>query len=74
MLTTSTMTSRSEVLQHMEGAAWTFMTVSRYNSWNDFAKNEINNIGQMSKKDGGWFKLRNFVSYHSDTLCDRLAP
>lgn len=66
--------SGNVVLQHMEGAAWTFMTISRYNSWNDFAKNEINNIGQMSKKDGGWFKLRNFVSYHSDTLCDRLAP
>jgi hypothetical protein len=62
------------VLQHLEGAAWTFVAIARYNSWNDFAKNETNNIGQMSKKDSGWFKLRNLVSYHTDTLCDRMAP
>jgi hypothetical protein len=58
----------------LEGAAWTFVAIARYNSWNDFAKNETNNIGQMSKKDSGWFKLRNLVSYHTDTLCDRMAP
>ena len=62
------------LMQHLEGAAWTFVTIARYNSWNDFARNETNNIGQMSKKDSGWFKLRNLVSYHTDTLCDRMAP
>jgi hypothetical protein len=62
------------LLQHMEGAAWTFVSIARYSSWADFAKNEVNSIGQMSKKDSGWFKLRTFVSYHADTLCDRLAP
>ncbi len=62
------------VLQHMEGAAWTFAAISRYNSWSDFAKNEVNFVGQMSKKDAGWFKLRSLVSYHTDTLCDRMAP
>ncbi len=66
--------SGNVVLQHMEGAAWTFMAIGRYNSWNDFAKEQMNSIGQMSKKDAGWFKLRNLVSYHADTLCDRLAP
>jgi hypothetical protein len=67
-------TSGNVLLQHLEGAAWTFLAVSRYNSWNDFAKGEVNSIAQMSKKDGGWFKLRNLVSYHTDTLCDRVAP
>jgi hypothetical protein len=67
-------TSGNILLQHLEGAAWTFLVVSRYNSWNDFAKNEVNNIGQMSKKDSGWFKLRSLVSYHTDTLCDRMTP
>ena len=66
--------SGNVVLQHLEGAAWTFLAIARYNSWNDFAKNETNNIGQMSKKDSGWFKLRSLVSYHTDTLCDRMAP
>ncbi len=66
--------SGNVLLQHMEGAAWTFVTISRYNSWADYAKNEVNNVGQMSKKDSGWFKLRSLVSYHTDTLCDRMAP
>ena len=66
--------SGNVVMQHIEGAAWTFLAVTRYNSWNDFAKNEVNSIAQMSKPDAGWFKLRSYVSYHSDTLCDRIAP
>ena len=66
--------SGNVILQHAEGAAWTFVAVSRYNSWNDFAKNEVNSVGQMSKKDAGWYKLRSLVSFHTDTLCDRLAP
>jgi hypothetical protein len=66
--------SGNVLLQHMEGAAWTFLAVARYNSWNDLAKNEVNDIGQMSKPDAGWFKLRSLVSYHADTLCDRIKP
>ncbi len=66
--------SGNVILQHMEGAAWTFMAIARYNSWNDFAKNEVNSVAGMAKTDSGWFKLRNHVSYHADTLCDRIAP
>lgn len=67
-------TSGNIVLQHMEGAAWTFVKISRNNSWNDFAKDQIASIAQMNKADTGWFKLRNLVSFHTDTLCDRMAP
>ncbi len=66
--------SGNVVLQHMEGAAWTFVAVARYNSWADFGKNETNSVAQMNKKDGGWFKLRSLVTFHTDTLCDRIAP
>jgi hypothetical protein len=66
--------SGNVLLQHAEGAAWTFVSVARYNSWNDFAKNEVNSVGQMSKKDSGWYQLRSLVSFHTDTLCDRLSP
>ncbi|MBA3882219.1 MAG: hypothetical protein H0X73_05725 [Chthoniobacterales bacterium] len=62
------------VLQHLEGAAWTFVRVDRYNSWADFAKEEAAAIAQMDKKDAGWFKVRGLVSFHTDTLCDRIAP
>jgi len=71
---TTDTSSGNVVLQHAEGAAWSFMAVARYNSWNDFAKNEMNSVAQMNKKEGGWFKLRTFVSYHTDTACDRIAP
>jgi hypothetical protein len=64
--------SGNVVLQHMEGAAWTFVAIARYNSWSDFAKNETNSVAQMNKKEGGWFKLRSFISFHTDTLCDRV--
>ncbi len=62
------------VLQHMEGAAWTFVKLTRNNNWNDFAKDEIASIAEMKKTDVGWYKLRNLVSFHTDTLCDRMVP
>lgn len=67
-------TSGNVVLQHLEGAAWTFVKISRNNSWNDFAKDMTASLGQMNKTDNGWFRLRNLVSFHTDTLCDRTAP
>lgn len=62
------------LLQHLEGAAWTFLTVARYNSWEDFATGEKNSAAQTTKKDGGWVRLRDHVAYHTDTITDRLAP
>jgi hypothetical protein len=67
-------TSGNVILQHLEGAAWTFVAIARYNSWADYAKNQTNSVAQMNKKEGGWFKLRSLVSFHTDTLCDRIAP
>ena len=61
-------------LQHMEGAAWTFLSVQRWNSWADYGKDNVASIAQMGKNQGGWFKLRDLASFHTDTLCDRLAP
>jgi hypothetical protein len=62
-------------LQHLEGAAWTFVTVQRWGSWNDYGKDNVNSVAQMGRnQQGGWFKLRNLVSFHTDTLCDRIAP
>jgi len=66
--------SGNVVLQHMEGAAWTFVAIARFNSWSDYGKNQTNSVALMNKKDGGWFKLRSLVSFHTDTLCDRIAP
>jgi hypothetical protein len=66
--------SGNVVMQHMEGAAWTFLAIARYNSWADFGKNETLSIAETNKGKGGWYDLRNLVSFHTDTACDRIAP
>jgi hypothetical protein len=66
--------SGNVLMQHLEGGAWTFLTVVRYDSWQKFATNESNSIAQTNKKQGGWFQLREHASYHNDTLTDRVNP
>jgi hypothetical protein len=62
-------------LQHLEGAAWTFVGIQRWNSWADYAKDNVAAIAQTGRgQQGGWFKLRELVSFHTDTLCNRIAP
>ena len=62
------------LMQHLEGGPWTFLTIARYNSWPDYATNESNSVAQTSKGEGGWFQLREHVSFHNDTLTDRILP
>jgi hypothetical protein len=62
------------LMQHREGGAWTFLTIARYSSWQDFGTNESNTIAQAAKNQGGWFKLRDHVSFHTDTATTRIAP
>ena len=68
-------TSAGNVLmQHLEGSPWTFLTIARYNSWEDFATGEKSSVAQTAKKDGGWLRLRDHAAFHNDTLTDRIAP
>lgn len=62
------------VLQHLEGAAWTFLDVARYATWEDFLKAETAAAADMAKGGGGWAKVREHSSNHTDTLCDRVSP
>lgn len=62
------------LLQHLEGGAWNYLGIVRYNSWHDFATNETNSVAQMQKNAGPWFELREHASFHNDTLTDRIAP
>ncbi len=66
--------SGNVLLQHLEGGAWNFLTVVRYDSWEKFATNEKNSVAQTNKKEGGWFELRAHIAFHNDTLTDRIAP
>jgi hypothetical protein len=68
-------TSAGNVLmQHLEGSPWQYLTIARYNSWQDFATNESNSVAQTAKKQGGWFQLREHAAFHNDTITDRIAP
>jgi hypothetical protein len=62
------------LMQHLEGGPWTFLTIVRYNSWQDFGTNESNSVASSSKNEGGWFQLRDHVAFHNDTLTDRISP
>lgn len=66
--------SGNVLMQHREGAAWTFLTIVRYNSWQDYGTNESNRIAQTAKNQGGWFKLRDHISFHTDTTTSRIMP
>jgi hypothetical protein len=66
--------SGNVLMQHLEGAPWRYLTIARYNSWNDFATNESNSVAQSSKGEGGWFQLREHASFHNDTLANRISP
>ena len=67
-------TAGNVLMQHLEGANWTFLAIARYNSWDDFAAGEKNSVPQTNKKDGPWSRLRDHTDFHTDTLTDRIAP
>jgi len=62
------------LMQHLEGGPWHFLTITRYNSWQDFATNQKTSVAETLKPDGGWLGVRNHSTYHNDTLTDRIAP
>ena len=66
--------SGNVVMQHLEGGPWHYLTVVRYNSWQDYAASEKTSVADTLKPDGGWLGLRNHSTYHNDTITDRIAP
>ena len=67
-------TSGNVLLQHLEGGPWQFLTIVRYDSWEDFAKGEKADVADTLKSGSGWVGVRNYSSYHNDTIADRIAP
>jgi hypothetical protein len=61
-------------MQHVEGGPWTYLTLVRYNSWQDFATSEKTAVADTFKAGGGWLQLREHSTYHNDTITDRMAP
>jgi hypothetical protein len=68
------LTAGTVVLQHLEGGAWKFFTISRYKNYKDYATSEAASVAQTAKGSGGWFRLRELSSFHNDTIAVTLAP
>ncbi|HYG97511.1 MAG TPA: hypothetical protein VD837_00155 [Terriglobales bacterium] len=63
------------VLQHLEGGPWQFLTVTRFNSWQEYATNQTSSVADTRKNPaGGWSQLRSLSSFHRDTITDRISP
>jgi hypothetical protein len=57
----------SVLLPHLEGGAWTFLSINRYSSWQDFGAD------RMAASTGkGWLETREHSAFHMDTIADRV--
>jgi hypothetical protein len=57
------------LFQHMEGSDWVFLTLTRYNSWQDFATDRA-----AAGTGTGWGDVRQHSAFHRDTIADRIYP
>ncbi len=64
----------SAFLQHLEGSDWTFLTLTRYSSWQDFAKERADAAAAAASTPGGWGDIRQHSAFHRDTIADRIFP
>ena len=60
------------LLTHLEGPPWQSLGITRYNSWQDFATDQV--ASATGSAADGWAEVRAHGSYHHDTLADRIAP
>ena len=66
--------SGNVLLQHVEGGDWNFMTLTRYNSWQDLGSERATLASGNSSTAGGWNDIRQHSAFHRDTIADRIFP
>jgi hypothetical protein len=59
------------LLQHVEGGDWNFLTITRYNSWQDLGVDRAAAAGAPDAA-GGWADIRAHSAFHRDTIADRI--
>jgi hypothetical protein len=60
------------LLQHREGSPWNFLAIDRYNSWQDYGADQATSVPQTGTGQDGWSQVRQYSTYHHDTLADRI--
>jgi hypothetical protein len=58
-------------MQHLEGSDWQFLTITRHDSWQDFATDRASADPSAA---GGWADIRQHSAFHRDTIADRIHP
>ena len=61
-------------MRHLEGSDWQFMTITRYNSWQDFGTDRAAAAAASASTPGGWADIRQHSAFHRDTIADRIHP
>lgn len=61
-------------MQHLEGGDWQFLTITRYNSWQDFGADQAAGAAASASTPGGWADIRQHSAFHRDTIADRVHP
>ncbi len=56
------------VVAHIEGGPWNFLTLQRYNSWQDYASD-----GAATQDSEEWYTIREHGIWHHDTLTTRVT-
>ena len=62
------------LLSHVEGGDWNFLTLTRYNSWQDLGSERATLASATSSTPGGWADIRQHSAFHRDTIADRIYP
>ena len=62
------------VMEHIEGGPWQYLTITRYNSWQDLAADRVQAAAAAASAPGGWAEVRQHSAFHRDTIADRVAP
>ena len=60
------------VMQHVEGGPWQYLTITRYNSWQDLGSDRMQ-AASAPAAAGGWADVRQHSAFHRDTIADRLT-
>lgn len=70
---------RGVILRHVEGGNWDSLTISRYDSWQDFAADMTDATSEQRERragltQGAGLALREHSSFHNDTVAVRVSP
>ena len=61
-------------MRHVEGADWQYLTITRYDSWQDFGMDRAAAAAAGASAAGGWADIRQHSAFHRDTIADRVHP